>query len=105
MSIYVFYGLLAGSWLASLVGCVLAIRWSCLSVPRRFLPAVILSLSVLAIAYLRSTRFHVSTTTLVNGHVKWRFDSRWLFTASMVLAAFALVYAIWKKWRSAAAAG
>jgi TctA family transporter len=101
MSLYVFYGLLAGFWLASIVACVLAIRWSCLAVRTRFLAAVILSLSALGIAYLGITRFHFSSTTTVNGQVEWRFDSRWLFIVSLVLGAFALGYTIWKKRRSA----
>lgn len=101
MSIYVFYGLLAGFWLSSIVACVLAIRWSCLSIRTRFLPAVILSVSALAIAYFGIARFYFNSTTTVNGQVKWRFDSKWLFIVSLVLGAFALGYAIWRKWRSA----
>jgi len=103
MALYVFYGVLAGSWVASIVACVLATRWSCSSAPRRFMPAVVLSLSALAIAYLGITRFFFTSTTTVNGQVKWRFDSRWPFMASLVLSALALGYTIWK--RSGSASG
>jgi hypothetical protein len=101
MPIYVYFAGLAVFWLFSIVASVVAIRWSFLSVRGRFLPAVILLLSALVIAYLGITRFHFDSTTTVNGHVKWRFDSRWLFIASLVLGVFALVYTIWKKRKSA----
>jgi hypothetical protein len=101
MFLYVYCGILAVAWLAGIVASVLAIRWSFLSVRGRFWPAVILSLASLAIAYYGITRFNFNSTTTVNGQVKWRFDSRWPFMASLVLGTFALVCTIWKKTKSA----
>jgi hypothetical protein len=101
MFLYVYCGILAVAWLAGIVASVLAIRWSFWSVRGRFWPAVILSLASLAIAYYGITRFHFNSTTTVGGQVKWRFDSRWPFMASLVLGAFALVRTIWKKMKSA----
>jgi hypothetical protein len=96
MPLYLFFGILAGVWLVSLVPSVLAIRWS-----GRFLPAVILSLLALAIAGYGMTRFHFDSSKTVNGQVVWRFDSSWLFIASLALGGCALGCAIWKKTKSA----
>jgi hypothetical protein len=96
MSLYVFFGIVAGIWLMSVVPSVLAICWS-----RRFRRSVILSLLALAIAWCGMKRFHFDSTTTVNGQVKWRFDSQWLFMASLVLGAFALGCSIWRKMNSA----
>jgi hypothetical protein len=101
MTFQVYRAVLGGFWLVSIIACVLAIRWSCLSVRGRFKPAVILSLSALAIACLGIAHFHYKSTTIVNGVLKWRFDSRWLFIVPLVLGAFALVYTLWKQRRSA----
>jgi hypothetical protein len=101
MSLYVFLGILAVIWLASIVTAILAFRWSYLSVPGRSLPAIILSLAALAISYYGLTRFHFDSTRTVNGQVKWRFDSNWLFTVSLILGACALTYTLWKKAQSA----
>ena len=79
----------------SIVPALLAIRWS-----RRFWLAVILSLLALAFAYYGMTRFRFDSTTTVNGHVKWRFDSKWLFIGSLILGAFALGCSIWRKMNS-----
>ena len=55
----------------------------------------------LAIACLGIRRFRVrSGRMIVNDHQIWWFDSNWLFVVSLVLGGFALLYAIWKKWRS-----
>ena len=96
----VLYSPAGGLWLASIVAGIIAIRWSALSVRGRFVPAIILSLLILAIACLGMRRFHLSPTIVVNGEVTWRFDSNWLFMASLVLGGFALLYTIWRKGRS-----
>jgi len=97
---YAMFAVPAGLWLASIVACVVAFRWSFLSVSKRFWPAAILSLSALLLAYLGMTRFRIVSTTTVNGQVKWRFDSSWLFVSSLVLGATVLVYTIWKRTRT-----
>jgi threonine/homoserine/homoserine lactone efflux protein len=105
MSPYLEYGLLAGVWLAGVVACIVAIRWSHLSARGRSMPAIVLSIAALAIAYFGTAKFGVtSTTTDDAGHVRSHFDSRWLFMGLLVLGAVALVYTIWRKWRSAGVA-
>ena len=88
-------------WLISIIACLLAIRWSFLAVRRRFGPALILSLLALAIACLGIARFYYTSTTTVNGVLKWRFDSKWLFIVSLVLSAFTVIYTIWRRGKSA----
>ena len=97
MVLYVYCGILALVWLTGIAAAMLAIRWSLWSVRRRFWPAVILSFMSLAIAYVGITRVNFNSTRTVNGHVTWRFDSRWLFMASLVLGIFALGCTLWKK--------
>jgi len=97
----VYRGVLGCFWLISIIACLLAMRWSFLAVRGRFGPALILSLLAFAIGYLGIAHFHYTSTTTVNGVLKWRFDSRWLFIASLVLSAFALVYTIWRRGKSA----
>jgi len=87
----------AGLWLASMIACIMAFRWSFLSVRGRFWLAVILSLLALGLGYVGMTRMRVISTTTVNGEVKWRFDSNWLFVSSLVLGGSVLVYTIWKR--------
>jgi hypothetical protein len=101
MSLYVYGGILALAWLAGIVASALAIRWSFLSVRGGFWPGVVLSLASLAIAYCGVARFTFNSTQAVKGQVTLRFDSKWLFAASLVLGAFALACTIWKKAKSA----
>jgi hypothetical protein len=100
MSFQIYRAVLGGFWVVSVVAGVLAIRWSLPSVRRRFRPALILSLSALAISFLGVARFNYQTTTTVNGVVTWRFDSRWLFMISMLLGVCALVCTIWRSRQS-----
>ncbi len=96
----ILYGLVGGLWLTSIIAAIIAIRWSFLDVRGRFVPAIILSLLALAIAYLGIVPFRAYSTMMVSGQVTQRFDSRWLFIPSLILGGFALLYAIWKKARS-----
>jgi hypothetical protein len=96
MSFQIYRAVLGGGWVVSMVACVLAMRWSFSSGRRRFGPALILSLSALAISFLGIARFNYTSTTTVNGVVTWRFDSRWLFMASMFLGVCALVGTLWR---------
>jgi hypothetical protein len=101
MSFQIYQAVLAGSWVLSIVACVLAIRWSFSSARRRFKSALVLSLSALAVSALGIVRFHYSSTTTVNGVQTWRFDSRWLFMLSALLGLWALVCTIWRRGKSA----
>ena len=97
MTFQVLVGITAVLWLVSMGGCVLAFRWSWLSVPKRFWAAVILSVTALVLGYLGMTRFHVVASKTVNGQVQWRFDSRWFFIVTLLFGTFTLAYTLWKQ--------
>ena len=99
MTFHVLVGIAAALWLVSMCGCVLAFRWSWVSVPGRFWPAVILSIAALALGYLGMTRFHVVASKTVNGQLLWHFDSRWFFILTLLFGALTLTYTLWKKRR------
>ena len=75
------YGMLAVHWLATVAACVLTLLLSTSTIQRRVWFSF--GLSLLA----------------VNGRSQCLFDSRWFFTASLLLATFALVFTLWKRWR------
>jgi hypothetical protein len=104
MTFQVLMGIAAALWLVSMCGCVLAFRWSWLSIPGRFWAAVILSVAVLVLGYLGMTRFHVVASKTVNGQVQWRFDSHWFFIVTLLFGAVTLAYTLWKKKRPVQAA-
>jgi hypothetical protein len=87
----------AAFWLISLVACALSFRWSFLSVPNRFIIAVILSIGAAVIGYLGLTYFHFDASKTVDGHLVWRVNSRWFFIASIILGVLTLIYAFWKR--------
>ena len=101
MTYQVLLGIVAALWLASLIACLVAFRWSFLSVPRRFTAAVILSSAALVIGYVGLTHFHVAASRTVNGRTQWRIDSKWFFIATLAFAAATLIYTLWKRKRIA----
>jgi hypothetical protein len=86
-------------WLATVAACALVFRWSYSSIQRRFWCSVILSLVAMASSYWGLTCIHITSTQTVNGHFRCLFDSRWLFTTSLILATFTLAFTLWKRWR------
>lgn len=103
MTFNILVGIATTLWLLSIAACGLAFRWSYLSVPRRFWPAVILSGLALLLGFLGLTRFHIVASKTVNGQVQWRFDSHWFFIVTLVLGGGTLAYALWKRKKMAAA--
>jgi hypothetical protein len=99
MTFHVLIGIAAALWLVSMCGCVLAFRWSWLSVPGRFWAAVTLSIAALVLGFLGMTRFHVFASKTVNGQVQWHFDSRWFFLVTLLFGTFTLGYTLWKRRR------
>ena len=97
MTFHTLVSIAATLWLASLCGCVLAIRLSWLSVPQRLWTAVILSVTTLALSCLGIARFQVVASKTVNGQLQWRLDSRWFFIMTFLLSAFTLAYTLWKQ--------
>lgn len=100
MIAYIYLAILLGVWLLSMAANIAAIRWSCRAVPRRFAPAMVLSVLALVVSYFGTARHYFRSTTMVDGAVTWRFDTRWLFTASLILSVFAVLLTLWAKWRS-----
>src|SRR4051812_17313832 len=104
MTMNVLFGVAGALWLTSMIACVLALRWSRCCLPRRFPASLIASALALAIGYLGMTRLHVAASKTVNGQVQWRFDSRWLFTVTLLFSAFTLAYTLWKQRKAARSA-
>ena len=97
MILYVFYPVLACSWIFSIVAPLLAIRWSSRQPRQRFSRSLKFSLSTIVLGVLGTTLFYVtSTRTDTDGRVT-SYDSRWFFATSLALGIFALAYAIWKR--------
>lgn len=86
-------------WLLSIIACIVSLRWALFSVPRRFWFSVILSSAALVGGYLGMTHFRVVASRSVNGHTQWKFDSKWFFLATIVLAALSLALTICKRKR------
>jgi hypothetical protein len=86
-------------WLVTVGACVPAILWSLASTRRRFWLGLALSLFALMSSYWGLTCIRIISTVETNGRVRCSFDSRWYFTASVVLAALALAFVLLKRWR------
>src|SRR6478609_1790969 len=84
-------------WLLSIVACIISIRWALFSLPRRFWPGVVLSVLALIGGYLGMTHFRVMASRSVNGQVQWKFDSRYFFIVTMILAAITLGIMLWRQ--------
>ena len=96
MSFQFFFPGIAALWLMGIAAGLLAFRWTFKAVPRRFLPALILSISGIAIGYLGMTRLHIVYSKTVNGQLQWRFDSWRLFLVPLLVGALSLAYTLWK---------
>src|SRR5579871_1909205 len=83
-------------WLVSIVACVVSLRWSLFSLPRRFWPAVAFSALALMGGFV-GIYYRVIASTMVNGRVRWKFDSRPFFIATLIAAALTLAFAIWRQ--------
>ena len=94
------YAMFAAHWLATIAACVLAFQCSFPSIQHRFWAGVVLSILAIGSSCWGLTRIHITWSQTVNGQLRWRFDSGWFFTASLVLGVLALVYTLWKRWRS-----
>ena len=90
-------GIAAGFWLLGLVAALLAIRWVFTSRPGL---AAIAALAAAVIAGVGLTQFRIVASKAVNGVTQWRFDSRWFFSALLVLAVIGLAGALWKRVRA-----
>jgi hypothetical protein len=86
-------------WLLTVAACILAFCWS-FSCPRgRFWLSLGLSLLALMSSYWGLTCIHITWTQTDNGRFHRVFDTGWFFTASIVLAALAFAFVLWKRWR------
>jgi hypothetical protein len=99
MTFQLLIGIVAVLWLASIIACALAWRWSFAGAANRFVASIILSLAALTLGYVGLTRFHLSASKTVNGQTQWSFNSKWFFIATLILATLTLAYTIWKNRR------
>ena len=83
-------------WLVSIVACAISLRWALFSLPRRFWPAVAFSALALVGGFV-GIYYRVIASTMANGRVQWKFDSRPFFIVTVVLAALTLAFAFWRK--------
>lgn len=86
-------------WLVTVGVCVPAILWSLSSSRQRLWPGLALSVFALLSSYWGVTCIRISTTVETNGRVRCVFDSRWYFTASLILATLAFGFVVLKRWR------
>jgi hypothetical protein len=83
-------------WLLSIVACIISFRWALYSLPRRLWPGVLLSAFALIGGFL-GIHFRVIASRTVNSHVQWKFDSKYFFVATVVLAALTLAFTVWRQ--------
>jgi len=95
----VFYAPAAGLWLAGLGAALLAFCWSFRPGRRGWWPAVLAAAMGAGIDCAGLKKINIITTTTVNGQVRWHFESRWLFAASLALGILVLACALWKSWK------
>ena len=100
MTFQLLIGIAAALWLASIIACGLAWRWSFSGIAKRFAASIILCIAALAIGYYGLTHFQLSASKTVNGHTQWALDSRWFFITTLVLGALTLAYTLWKNRRA-----
>ena len=86
-------------WLVTVGACVPAILWSLSSTRRRFWLGLVLSLFAMMSSYWGLTCIRIISTQETNGRVRCVFDSRWYFTASVVLATLAFAFVLLKRCR------
>ena len=93
------FAMFAAHWLVTMAACALAFRWSCSSPPQRFCLSLILSLLALASSSWGLACIRITVTQTTNGRFSCQFDTKWFFTASVILAALALVFTLWRNRR------
>ena len=86
-------------WLVSVGACVPAILWSLYSNRRRFWLGLVFALFAIMSSCWGLSCIRIISTSETNGRVRCVFDSRWYFTASMVLATLAFAFVLVKRWR------
>ena len=99
MTLPVLIGVALTHWLITIAACVLVFVWSATAIQRRFWPCLILSVLAFISSYWGVTHIHIASSQTVNGHLQWRIDSTWFFTASLVASVGALACTLWKKGR------
>ena len=96
---YLTFAMFWAHWLITVGVCVPAILWSLSSTRRRIWLGLVLSLFAIMSSYWGLTCIRIISTSETNGRVRCTFDSRWYFTASVVLATLAFASVVLKRWR------
>src|SRR4051812_20733780 len=93
----IFLGVAAIFWVASLVFCGLAWRWSVGDKCRRFIPALVLGVLSLLIGYFGMRNVNMEYSKRVNGKLVQHWKSQWFFEVTLVLAVVTLGFVIYRE--------
>jgi len=88
-------------WLVSCGASVLALYWNTVARAQRCRAALVSSCLAILTAYLGLSRVQLSASKTVNGHVEWSVNSRWFFTAALILGAASLALTLWNRRQAA----
>lgn len=90
-------GTVLGVWLLSIIACIVSLRWALFSEPRRFWPGVVLCVVAFVVGCLGMTHYRVvASARTFPGNRLWKFDSKWYFLVTLVLAALVLAFTVWR---------
>jgi hypothetical protein len=96
---YLTFAMFWTHWLVTVGACVPAVLWNLSSTRPRFWLGLVMSLFAIMSSYWGLTCIRIISTAETNGRVRCVFDSRWYFTASVVLATLVLAFVLFKRWR------
>ena len=96
---YLTFAMFWTHWLVTIGVCVPVILWGLSSNGRRLWLGLALSLFAIMSSYWGLTCIRIVSTQETNGRLRCTFDSRWYFTASVILATLAFALALLKRWR------
>ena len=80
-------------------GTAFTLAWK--SVDRFFWWSILIGGLAMVISVRAPHHLQYSASKTVNGEVIWSIDSKWFFLAALVLATFAVVFAVFRRVKSA----
>ena len=85
-------------WILTLVACGVSVRWTSRRLPARRVASCVLSSAAVVVGLAGLTKLSFVASRTTDGVVQWRFDSAWLFWASVACGLLSLVYALFYGW-------